>query len=126
MAKTKENKAKDTKDSKESKTKEIKMKIQPYYTYVLSGGAIKSGICLIGKGYAHPESELDKSGVQGVGQLRRLVQLHQGTFLFILVRATRLTSTVLFTDLRQRQTSRHRRSFRHRTIRLPTLRERRR
>ena len=60
MAKTKENKAKDTKDSKESKTKEIKMKIQPYYTYVLSGGAIKSGICLIGKGYAHPESELDK------------------------------------------------------------------
>jgi hypothetical protein len=60
MAKTKENKAKDSLESKIKETTKSKMKVQPYYTYVLSGGAIKSGICLIGKGYAHPESELEK------------------------------------------------------------------
>lgn len=63
MAKTKENKAKDTKntkDTKDSKESITTIKVQPYYTYVLSGGAIKSGICVVGKGYAHPESELEK------------------------------------------------------------------
>lgn len=41
-------------------TKETKVKVAPYYCYALNGGIIKTGYCLIGHGFTHPESELEK------------------------------------------------------------------
>ena len=41
-------------------TKETKVKVAPYYCFALNGGIIKTGYCLIGHGFTHPESELEK------------------------------------------------------------------